>query len=185
MPSARSFPRRRNAGTTRYISPQIAAQREKDVFLSVALSPSPGPVRSLLLRGSKNEVDSNFRIDVDALPRHLFEKDDELGILRLGEYTLLCINVDIDAMIYGYPDWDIQVDIANLSQILPYVQDWVEEKRINARLNELKAAVCDKSFEARRQEAIKARLEDDLREEERRQDTIIMTGRVSGSVAHE
>ena len=116
MPSARSFPRRRNAGTTRYISPQITAQRWKDVFLSVALSPSPGPTRSLLLRGSKNGVDSNFRIDVDALPHQLFEKDGELGILRLGGYSLLCINMDIDTTFYCYPDWDIQVDIANLSR---------------------------------------------------------------------
>ena len=107
--SFRSFPRR-NAGTTRYISPQIVAQQEKDAFLSFVLSPIPcarGPTGSLMLCGSKNGVDSNFYIDVAALPHHLFEKDDELGYLRLKGYTLLCINVDIAAMLYGYPDWDI------------------------------------------------------------------------------
>ena len=158
--SFRSFPRR-NAGTPRYMSPQIVAQQEKDAFLSFVLSPrtclQEAPL-CLMLRGSKNGVDSNFHIDVAALPQHLFEKDDELGYLRLKGYTLLCINVDINAMLYGYPEWDIQVDIANLTQILPHVQDWVEKKKINARLDELKAAVWDKSFEARQQKAIKARL---------------------------
>ena len=93
--------------------------------------------RTLLqLRAYSNRGYYDFPFYVNEFPPSVLTGKE--GLVELGGHALAMINVDIDRMpsltslTPGIFPWKLTEDIYNLSQILPYVPDLEERRKIKA-----------------------------------------------------